>query len=35
MKQLINNILENNIPEFPQQLDLNIPNLNLPQLEKI
>jgi hypothetical protein len=35
MKELIDNILINNIPEFPKQLDLNMPNLNLPTLEKI
>jgi glycosyltransferase involved in cell wall biosynthesis len=35
MKELVNNILEANIPEFPKQLDLNLPKLNLPKLQKI
>jgi len=37
MKELISNILEANIPEFPKQMDLNIPTLkkkygNIPKL---
>ena len=37
MKKLISNILEANIPEFPKQMDLNIPTLkkkygNIPKL---
>ena len=35
MKDLINNILINNIPEFPKQVELNLPKLQLPKLNKI
>jgi len=35
MKELVGNVLENNIPEFPSQVQLNLPQLNLPKLEKI
>ncbi len=35
MKELINNILISNIPDFPKQLDLNIPQINLSNLQKV
>ena len=35
MHELINNILDANIPEFPKQVQLNLPELGLPKLEKI
>ncbi|MDC0540057.1 glycosyltransferase [bacterium] len=35
MDELINNILNSNIPEFPKQVQLNLPELSLPKLEKI
>jgi glycosyltransferase involved in cell wall biosynthesis len=35
MKELIDNILINNIPEFPKQVKLNLPKLNLPKLQKL
>ena len=28
MRELVGNILEHNIPEFPKQVDLNLPTLN-------
>ena len=35
MKELVDNILTANIPEFPKQMELTLPKLNLPKLEKI
>ena len=35
MKELIDSILTNNIPEFPKQVELNLPKLNLPKLQKL
>tara|TARA_R100001509_G_C4882693_1_gene220698 strand:- start:2494 stop:3786 length:1293 start_codon:yes stop_codon:yes gene_type:complete len=35
MKELVDNILEANIPEFPKQVELNMPKLNLPKLKKV
>lgn len=35
MKKLLDNLLDKNIPEFPKQVELNLPKLNLPKLEKI
>lgn len=35
MKDLLGNILDNNIPEFPKQIELTLPKLELPKLEKI
>tara|TARA_R110002167_G_scaffold2537_10_gene12798 strand:- start:735 stop:2024 length:1290 start_codon:yes stop_codon:yes gene_type:complete len=35
MDELIKNILNANIPEFPKQVQLNLPELGLPKLEKI
>ena len=35
MDELIDNILNANIPEFPKQVQLNLPELGLPKLEKI
>jgi len=35
MKELVNNILIANIPDFPKQVELNLPQLNLPKLEKV
>ena len=32
MKELVENILDNNIPEFAQKIELNLPELNLPKL---
>ena len=35
MKELVDNILTTNIPEFPKQVELSLPKLNLPKLEKL
>ena len=35
MKELVGEILDKNIPEFPKQVELNMPKLNLPKLEKL
>ena len=35
MDELINNVLDSNVPEFPKQVQLNLPELSLPKLEKI
>jgi len=35
MKELIENILDKNIPDFPKQVELKLPKLKLPKLEKI
>ena len=35
MKELINNILISNIPDFPKQLNLNMPQINLSNLQKV
>tara|TARA_Y100000389_G_scaffold202982_1_gene249981 strand:- start:558 stop:1832 length:1275 start_codon:yes stop_codon:yes gene_type:complete len=32
MKDLVENILDSNVPEFAQKIELNLPELNLPQL---
>lgn len=35
MEEKINSILEKYIPEFPKQVQLNMPKLNLPKLKKV
>jgi hypothetical protein len=35
MKDLISGILEESIPEFPKQVELNMPKISLPELKKI
>jgi glycosyltransferase involved in cell wall biosynthesis len=35
MKELINNKLDTNLPEFAQQVELKMPTLNLPNLNKV
>ena len=35
MKELVGEILDKNIPEFPKQVELNMPKLNLPKLQKL
>ena len=35
MKELVGNILDKNIPEFPKQMELKLPKLELPKLQKI
>ena len=35
MRDLVGDILEENIPEFPEQVELKLPSLNLPKLEKL
>ena len=35
MKELVGDILDKNIPEFPKQVELKLPKLKLPKLEKI
>ena len=35
MQNLLDKILDNNIPEFPKQIELTLPKLELPKLEKI
>lgn len=35
MKNLISDILEESIPEFPKQVELNMPKISLPKLKKI
>jgi glycosyltransferase involved in cell wall biosynthesis len=35
MEKLVSKLLEKNVPEFPKQVELKLPNLNLPQLQKI
>ena len=35
MKELVGNILDKNIPEFPKQVELKLPKLQLPKLKKI
>jgi len=35
MKELINSLLEKNVPEFPKQVELNMPKINLPELKKV
>ena len=35
MKELVGNILDANIPEFPKQVELNLPTLDLPKLQKV
>ena len=32
MKELVNNILDKNIPEFPKQVELSLPTLETPKL---
>jgi hypothetical protein len=34
MKSLLESRLDNLIPEFPKQIELKLPKLNLPKLEK-
>ena len=35
MVELVENILTKNVPEFAQQVELNLPKLKLPKLKKI
>ena len=35
MKELVGNILTTNIPEFPKQVELTLPKLELPKLQKL
>jgi hypothetical protein len=35
MQELVNNILTTNVPNFPKQVELNLPKLDLPKLQKI
>ena len=35
MAELVKNLLDKNIPEFPKQVELTLPKLNLPKLQKI
>ena len=35
MVETLKNILETNIPEFPKQVQLSLPKLNLPKLKKV
>ena len=35
MKDLIDTNLEENLPEFAEQVELKLPDLNLPQLKKV
>jgi len=35
MKEKLESILTNNIPEFPKEIKLELPKLQLPKLEKI
>ena len=35
MKELVEKILDKNIPEFPKQVELKLPKLQLPKLKKI
>ena len=35
MAELVEKILDNNIPEFPKQIELKLPKLQLPKLQKI
>lgn len=35
MAELVKDLLDKNIPEFPKQVDLVLPKLNLPKLSKI
>jgi len=35
MVELLDSILSKNVPEFPKQIELTLPKLQLPKLEKI
>jgi hypothetical protein len=35
MKDLVDKILDKNVPDFPKQVQLNIPKLQLPKLQSI
>ena len=35
MQELISNLLEKNVPDFPKQVKLVLPKLELPKLKKI
>lgn len=35
MVETLKNILDNSIPEFPKQVELSLPKLNLPKLKKV
>ena len=32
MEKLVNQILDDNIPEFPKKMELKLPELNIPKL---
>ena len=35
MKELVGDVLDKNIPDFPKQVELELPKLNLPKLQKV
>ena len=35
MKNKLDEILDKNLPEFPKKIELTLPKLDLPKLEKI
>jgi hypothetical protein len=35
MQELISNLLEKNVPNFPKQVELILPKIELPKLKKI
>ena len=35
MTELLTKILDENVPEFPKEIKLTLPKLQLPKLEKI
>jgi hypothetical protein len=35
MQELVDSILTTNVPEFPKQMELNLPKLTLPKLKKV
>ena len=35
MKDLVETVLDEHVPEFAEQVELKLPDLNLPKLEKV
>ena len=35
MQSLLDGMLDKYVPQFPEQLELSIPELNLPKLQKL
>ena len=35
MQELVEHLLNDNLPEFAEQVELKLPDLNLPQLKKV